>query len=74
MKKIPAQYLLDEEDIKEAITLWINENHKDRDYEFTVFKISFSTERVNRPAPQGAPVGGQGDYSVTVVSATALEK
>lgn len=31
MKKIPARYELDERDIKEAITLWINHWHESED-------------------------------------------
>lgn len=73
MKKIPAQYVLTEEDIKEAITEWLNENHKDSDEEWGNFKITFSQERQDRLAPKGAPVGGMSDYSVTVITAVATE-
>lgn len=70
MKRVPEKFELTEEDIRKAISQWLNHWHT-VDAEFD---IQFSVDRVNRPPPPGAPVGGMGDYSVQVVTATASKK
>ena len=63
MKRIPEMFELSEEDIKQAITYWLNEVEIDDGLKYD-FNIKFSVDR-------GAPVGGMSNWSVQVITATA---
>jgi hypothetical protein len=73
MKKIPETFELTEDDIKEAITHWLNAEHCDGEYEYN-FEISFSADRVEGKPPKGAPVGGMSDWSKQVITAKAVKE
>jgi len=70
MKRIPERFELTEDDIKEAIALWLNQEHSTDEYDYS-FTISFKTERKEGKPPPGAPSGGMSDWSVEVVTAIA---
>jgi hypothetical protein len=44
MKKIPASFELTQEDIEEAIKLWINQEHDDGEYE-NEYVVTFKIEK-----------------------------
>jgi hypothetical protein len=74
MKKIPESFELNEEDIKEAITDWLN-NHKDYadpvlDFEF---KITLKSEECRQP-PSGYPTVMKEDVVTTTFSAIAVKE
>lgn len=74
MKKIPESYELTEEDIKEAITYWLN-NHEEygsevEDFDFTV---TLKTEERRVPPPGGHRGGMSDDVVMTIVSAVAVK-
>lgn len=48
MKKIPESFELDEDDIKEAITAWLNEEHGDGEYNYD-YNITLKVEDGNDP-------------------------
>ena len=70
MEKIPETFKLDEDDLREAITEWLNEHHcSDYDYNFTIeFK---ATEK--RSPGRGLPGGMNDDIVTTVISAVATK-
>lgn len=72
MKKIPTTFELDENDIREAIEYWLNNEHSD--YGDSVsYTISFSVEEKRTP-PSGGHRGGMSDDVITqVISARAEE-
>lgn len=70
MKRIPEKFVLEEKDIKEAIAYWLNNREIDDGVDYD-FDIKFSVDRVAKAPPPGAPVGGMGDYSVQMITATA---
>jgi hypothetical protein len=69
MKKIPESYQLTQEDIKEAITYWLN-NHSEAgfDDDDVEFDISFQTET------RHAAIPGSQWYDQTIVTATAVKQ
>jgi hypothetical protein len=72
MKKIPESYELTEEDIKEAIAYWLNNEHLDNEYENN-FTIEFKSEQ-KESYPKGGPRGGMSDPVITtVVTAVAVK-
>ena len=71
MKKIPATFELDEDDIREAITEWINEHH-DADTDWNEYIITFKTEEKRSPG-RGLPGGMNDDIVTTVISAVATK-
>lgn len=72
MKRIPEQFHLNEDDIKEAIIEWLNENHLSDSSYVDDFDITFKTDIVAGPIPPGAPVGGMADYTKQIITATAV--
>jgi len=67
MKKIPESFELTEEDITEAINLWLNEYHTDGNGED--FAVSFSVQE--KTINFG---GGMSDYATTkIISALATK-
>jgi len=70
MKKIPTTFELDEDDIREAITEWLNEHHGDSDW--SDFTISFETEEKQSPG-RGLPGGMNDPIITTVISAVAVK-
>ena len=71
MKKIPTTFELDEDDIKEAITEWINEHH-DADTNWNEYIITFKTEERRSPG-RGLPGGMNDDIVTTVLSVVAVK-
>ncbi len=71
MKKIPTTFELDEDDIKEAITEWINEHH-DTDADWNEYGIIFKAEERRSPG-RGLPGGMNDDIVTTVISAVAIK-
>lgn len=70
MEKIPETYKLDEDDIREAITEWLNEHHQDSyNYDYTIeFKV---TDK--RSPGRGLPGGMNDDIVTTVITAVAVK-
>jgi hypothetical protein len=68
MERIPETFKLDEDDLREAITEWLNEHHQsDYNYDYTIeFKV---TEK--RSPGRGMAGGMNDDIITTVVSAVA---
>lgn len=68
MERIPETFKLDEDDLREAITEWLNEHHQnDYNYDYTIeFKV---TEK--RSPGRGLAGGMNDDIVTTVVSAVA---
>jgi hypothetical protein len=71
MKKIPATYELTQDDIKEAITEWLNENHDD-DNDWNEYNISFGVSEHHAPG-KGLPSGMNDDIVTTVINAVAIK-
>jgi len=71
MKKIPESFILDEADIKAAITNWLDEHELDKNSEF---EISFKVEQKHRPNLHGLPGGMNDPIVTTVVTAVAVRK
>jgi hypothetical protein len=70
MEKIPETFKLDEDDIREAITEWLNEHHGDSDWHD--FTIEF--QATEKRSPGKGPLGGMNDDIITtVVSAVATK-
>jgi hypothetical protein len=70
MEKVPETYKLDEDDIREAITEWLNEHHND--YDNCEFDIVFKA--TEKRSPGRGPAGGMNDDIVTtVISAVATK-
>ena len=71
MKKIPETYQLTEDDLKEAITYWLN-NHPEltsfNNSDDLEFDISFQTEVKHVTVP------GSQWYDQTIVTATAVKQ
>ncbi len=72
MKRIPEKFELDEDDIREAIAQWLDNEIDDGDSH--EYEIVFSTEERQGKPPKGAPVGGMSDYRVTVITAVATKE
>jgi hypothetical protein len=71
MKKIPASIELDEDDIREAIEYWLNNEHNE-DYD-RAYIITFKVTEVQSDPP-GGHRGGMSDPIITqVISALAEE-
>lgn len=70
MEKIPETFKLDEDDIREAITEWLNEHHCDS--EWHDFTIEFKTSEKRSPG-RGLPGGMNDDIVTTVVTAVAVK-
>lgn len=63
MKKVPETFELDEDDIKEAITHWLNTEHSDGEYDYD-FDITLTAEEVvdeKADANYKGPRGGMYD-------------
>ena len=58
MKKIPEKYELDQEDIEDAITEWLNSHNESGSDDFT---ITFKRETKLVDPPKGAPRGGMSE-------------
>lgn len=71
MEKIPETFKLNEDDIREAITEWINNNHIDDSYSYD-FVIEFKTTEKRSPG-KGMPGGMNDDIVTTVISAVATK-
>lgn len=71
MKRVPAHFELDENDIRQAILYYLRSQGVDHNAKFD---ISFSVDRVAHAPPPGAPVGGMGDYSRQEITAKAVRK
>lgn len=71
MKKVPLTFVLDEKDLKEAITEWLNEHHDD-DVDWSEYSISFKTETKRSPG-KGLPGGMNDDIVTTVITAVAVK-
>lgn len=71
--RIPETYVLSEEDIREAITLWLNQEHlQDEDYSYD-FEITFDVQ-TKREVPKGAVMGGMtAPIEVKVITAKAVK-
>lgn len=72
MKKVPLTFELDENDLKEAITEWLNEHHDD-DTSWSDYTITFKTEEKRSPG-RGLPGGMNDDIVTTVVTAVAVKE
>lgn len=70
MKKIPTTFQLDEDDIREAITEWLNENHGDGDW--SDFTVTFQVTNKESPG-RGLPGGMNDPIITTVISAVAIK-
>ncbi len=70
MEKIPETFKLDEDDIREAITEWLNEHHGDSNW--SDFVIEFKTTEKRSPG-RGLPGGMNDDIVTTVISAIATK-
>lgn len=68
MERVPEKFILDEDDIKEAITEWLNNHHQD-DYNFD-YTIEFKTSEKRSPG-RGLPGGMNDDTVTTVITAVA---
>lgn len=71
MERVPETFKLDEDDLREAITEWLNNNHQqhenyDYDIEFTV------TEK--RSPGRGLPGGMNDDIVTKVISVVAIRE
>jgi hypothetical protein len=75
MKKIPESYELNEDDIKAAITMWLDEQGQDDDPDIeSQFEITFKTE-TEQVYPNTGPFGGMSDpVEVVIVSAVAVKE
>ena len=71
MKKIPLTFELDEDDIKDAITEWLNEHHDDA-VDWSNYVVTFKTEEKQSPG-RGLPGGMNDPIITTVVSAVATK-
>lgn len=71
MKKIPETFELTEDDIREAIAYWLNNEHLDNEYENN-FDISFKAAEKRSPG-KGPPGGMNDDIVTTVISAVAVK-
>lgn len=69
MRKIPEKYELDEDDLREAITNWINEHVIDNGDTFD-FTITFKATEKRSPG-RGLPGGMNDDIVTTVITAVA---
>lgn len=69
MKKIPTTYELNEDDIREAIEYWLNNEHNE-DYDCN-YTISFDVEEKRSPPPGGHRGGMSDDIITYVISAKA---
>lgn len=70
MEKIPETFKLDEDDLREAITEWLNEHHND--YDSVEYVITFKTSEKRSPG-RGLPGGMNDDIITTVISAVATK-
>ncbi len=70
MEKIPTTFKLDEDDIKEAITEWLNEHHGDSDW--SNFDVTFQVTNKESPG-RGLPGGMNDPIITTVISAVAVK-
>ena len=70
MEKIPETFKLDEDDIKEAITEWLNEHHGDSDWHDFTIELK-ATEK--RSPGRGLPGGMNDDIVTTVITAVAVK-
>jgi len=61
MKKIPEKYELDQNEIEDAITDWLNNHHSIVGDGCDDFKITFKRELRTAPLPKEAPIGGMSD-------------
>lgn len=77
MKKIPETFELSEQDIKEAISHWLNEEHCDGEYAYD-FDITFdSSEEIDAEADRNykGPRGGMYEPAMkTVITAKAVKE
>lgn len=71
MEKIPETFKLDEDDLREAITEWLNEHHTDDNYSYD-FVITFKATEKRSPG-RGMPGGMNDDIVTTVISAVATK-
>ena len=71
MEKIPETFKLDEDDIKEAITEWLNEHHNDWDN--CNYEIEFKATEKRSPG-RGMPGGMNDDIVTTVITAVATKE
>lgn len=75
MKRIPEQFELDEDDLVEAVTYWLNHTQFDEDDDGNDFDITFKVEQVQIPPPASAIRGGMTDPIIkNVFSATAKKE
>lgn len=73
MKKVPTTFELDEDDLREAITEWLNNNHNDSVDSYTI-TFKSETKEVPRSSAYRGPIGGMTDPVMkTVVSAVAVK-
>lgn len=76
MKRVPERFELDEDDIKEAITEWLNEHHND--YDNCDYTIEFKTETKEVVASKNSayrgPIGGMSDPVMTTVITAIAHK
>lgn len=70
MEKIPETFKLDEDDIREAITEWLNEHHGDGDWHDFTVELK-ATEK--RSPGKGMPGGMNDDIVTTVITAVAVK-
>jgi hypothetical protein len=76
MEKVPETYKLDEDDIREAITEWLNEHHQnDYNYDYDIsFKVTQKEDRGMDLDPR-IPRGGMSDPVIkTVITAIAVKE
>jgi hypothetical protein len=71
MEKIPETFMLDEDDLMEAITDWLNANHCDDGYSHD-FVITFKATEKRSPG-KGLPGGMNDDIVTTVITAVATK-
>lgn len=69
MERVPEKFLLDEDDLREAISEWLNEHHQDSyNHDYT---IEFKVDK-KESYPKNGPIGGMSEPVITyVVSAVA---
>lgn len=72
MKRIPASYELDEDDIRRAILLYMDQDHEDN--EVMKEDIIFHVTTVQLPYPPGAPRGGMADPVLKKVISATIKK
>jgi hypothetical protein len=71
MKKIPEKFILDEQDLKDAITLFLQEEEDYGDGKYPKYSIEFKVEKAQTPS--GMTGGGADPIEKLIFSAVAYK-